>query len=251
VNARLFVIPASHPSIAAELMLEHKGIPYKRTDLLPVVSKGVVRGLGFPRNTVPALKIDGAKIQGSRPIARELDRLRPDPPLLPADPEIRAAVEEAERFGDEELQHPIRQILWWSIKRDKAPLRSYSEGARIGIPIGLAMKTAAPIVALSARFNEASDENVRRDLAALPGLLDRVDKWIAAGVLGGEQLNAADFQIAPSLGLALTLDDLKPAIEGRPAGALAKRVVPDYPGHAPAIIPPAWLEPLRSHTATA
>ena len=111
----------------------------------------------------------------------------PEPPLFPADPERRAAVEEAERFGDEELQHPVRQILWWALRKDTAPLRSYSEGARLGVPIGLAVRTAAPIVALSARFNEANDANVRRDLAALPGLLDRVDEWIAEGVLGGER----------------------------------------------------------------
>lgn len=229
-------------------MLDQKGIPYKRTDLLPVVSKGALRTLGFPRNTVPALKIDGQKVQGSREIARHLDQVNPEPPLLPTDPERRAAVEEAERFGDEELQHPIRQILWWSIKRDKAPLRSYSEGAKLGVPLSLAMKTAAPVVALSARFNEASDENVRRDLSALPELLDRVDAWIESGVLNGDQLNAADFQIAPSLGLAMTLDDLRPAIENRPAGALAKRVVPNYPGKTPPILPPAWLGPLRDKT---
>lgn len=249
MKARLYVIPASHPSIAVQLMLDQKGIAYKRTDLLPVISKGVLRVLGFPGKTVPALKIDGSKVQGSRQIARELDRLRPQPPLFPADPDKRAAVEEAERFGDEQMQHPIRQILWWSIKKDKAPLRSYSEGAKLGLPIGLAMKTAAPIVALSARFNEASDENARADLAALPALLDKVDAWIAAGVLGGEQLNAADFQIAPSIGLAMTLDDLRPAIEGRPAGALAKRVVPNYPGHTPPIFPAEWLAPLAAPAA--
>jgi glutathione S-transferase len=251
MNARLFVIPASHPSITSALMFDYKGIAYKRTDLLPVISKGVLRGLGFPRNTVPALKIDGAKVQGTREIARELERIQPEPPLFPADPEKRVAVEEAERFGDEELQHPIRQLLWWAIKQDKAPLRSYSEGAKLGVPLSLAMKTAAPVVALSARFNEASDDNVRRDLAALPGLLQKVDDWIAAGVLNGPQLNAADFQIAPSLGLALTLDDLRPAIEWRPAGELAKRVVPNYPGNTPPIFPPAWLEPLRQTASPA
>jgi glutathione S-transferase len=202
-------------------MLERKGIAYKRTDLLPVISKVALRAVGFPRQTVPALKIEGTKVQGSRQIARELERLRPEPPLFPADPEKRAAVEEAERFGDEELQHPVRQVLWWTLKKDKTPLRSYSEGAKIGLPIGLAMKTAAPIVALSARFNESNDE----------------------------QLNAADFQIAPSIGLAMTLDDLRPAIEGRPAGALAKRVVPNYPGKTPPILPAAWLEPLHQPTA--
>ena len=251
MSARLFIIPASHPSIAVELMLDHKGIPYKRTDLLPVISKGVVRAAGFPGVTVPALKIEGDKVQGSRPIARELDRLRPEPPMLPTDPAQRAAVEEAERFGDEELQHPVRQILWWGMKRDHAPLRSYSEGAKIGLPIGLAVKTAAPIVALSARFNEADDEHARAALAALPSLLQRVDEMIAAGTLNGEQLNAADFQVATSIGLAMTLDDLRPAIENRPAGALAKRVVPHYPGRMPAILPPAWLEPLRGEPAAA
>ncbi len=242
MSNRLYIIPASHPSIAAELMLQHKGIEYKRTDLLPVISKGVLRAVGFPGVTVPALKIDGDKVQGSRQITRELDRVRPDPPLFPADAEKRAAVEEAERFGDEELQHPIRQILWWGIKRDKEPLRSYSEGAKIGMPIGLAMKTAAPIVALSARFNEASDENARQALEQLPSLLDRVDSYVESGVLNGEQLNAADFQIAPSIGLAMTLDDLRPAIENRPAGALARRVVPSYPGRMPPVLPAEWLK---------
>jgi glutathione S-transferase len=251
VEARLFVIPASHPSIGAQLMLEHKGVAYRRTDLLPVISKGVLRAVGFPGMTVPALKIDGARVQGSRRIARELERIRPDPPLFPPDPALRAAVEEAERFGDEELQAPVRQLLWWGFRHDKEPLRSYSEGAKLGLPISLAMKTAAPIVALSARFNKADDEHVRSALAKLPAMLQRIDDWIAAGVLNGEQLNAADFQIAPSVGLAMTLDDLRPATESRPAGALARRVVPDYPGRTPPILPADWLAPLRQPGAAA
>jgi glutathione S-transferase len=249
MEARLYVIPASHPSIAAQLMLEHKGIPYKRTDLLPVISKGVLRALRFPGNTVPALKLDGAKVQGSREISRELDRLRPEPPLFPAEPEKRAAVEEAERFGDEELQHPVRQIIWWAFQRDHSPLRSYSEGARLGIPIGLAVRTAAPIIALEKRINEATDENVRADLAAFGGLLDRVDEMIAAGTLNGEELNAADFQIAPSIRLAMTFQDLRPLIEGRPASRLAMRVQPEIAGDFPPVLPPAWLQQLRGAIA--
>lgn len=251
MEARLYVIPGSHPSMAARLMLEAKGIPYKRTDLMPVVSKGVLKAVGFPGVTVPAMKVDGRRIQGTGEIARELDRLRPEPRLVPEDAERRAAVEEAERFGDAELQPPVRAILWWALKNDRSPLRSYSEGAKLGIPIGLALKTAAPIVALSARFNEATDENVRRSLAALPAMLQKVDDWIEAGVIGGEQPNIADLQIVTSLRLAMTLDDLRPAIESRPAGQLALRLVPDYPGHCPPVLPPAWLQPLRSETAAA
>lgn len=249
MEARLYAVPASHPSFAVARMLEHKGIACKRRDLFPAISRVIVPALGFPGKTVPAVKVDGRKLVGSREISRALDEICPDPPLFPADPERRAAVEEAERFGDAELQHPVRQIAWWAIKRDGSSLRGYSEGARLGIPIGLAVRTAAPIIALEVRINDAGDENVRRGLAALPQQLDKIDAWIEAGTLDGEQLNAADFQIASSLALAMTLDDLRPAIEDRPAGALARRVAPNYPGKAAPILPPAWLQQLRSPTA--
>jgi glutathione S-transferase len=251
VKVRLFTIPGSHPGTAAQLMLAHKGIAYRRKDLFPVLSKAIVRAAGFPRQTVPAMTIDGEKVQGSREIARALDRLQPEPPLFPADPQKRAAVEEAERFGDEELQHPIRQIIWWAFRKDKSPLTSYSEGAKLGVPIPLAVKTAGPIVALAARFNEASDENVRADIEALGGLVDRVDEMIAAGTLNGEQLYAADFQIAPSLKLAMTMQDLRPLIESRPAGELVRRVDPKIAGDFPPVLPAEWLEPLRGKTASA
>ncbi len=120
------------------------------------------------------------------------------------------------------------------------------------MPIGLAIKTAAPIVAASAHFNEATDENVRGDLAALGSLLDRVDEMIAAGTIDGEQLNAADFQIGPSLRLAMTLQDLRPLIAARPAGKLAERVQPKLPGDVPPILPAAWLpEPAASASTPA
>ncbi|HEX4729930.1 MAG TPA: glutathione S-transferase N-terminal domain-containing protein [Solirubrobacterales bacterium] len=246
MGARLYVIPGSHPATTAALMLDRKGIDYKRTDLMPVVSKAALRAAGFPGTTVPALKIGDERIQGSRPISRALDRIQPDPPLFPADPDRRAAVEDAERFGDEELQHPIRQLLWWGFKRDKENLRSYSDGAHLGVPIGLAIKTGGPLVALAARFNEATDANARAAVGTLPDLLDRVDAYIADGTIGGPEPNAADFQIATSIGLALTLDDLKPLIEPRPAAALAHRIVPNYPGHTPPILPPAWLSETKS-----
>jgi glutathione S-transferase len=246
MGAVLYVIPGSHPSRTARLMLERKGIAYKRRDLIPVVSKGVLRAARFPGITVPALKIDGERIQGSREIARALDRIRPEPPLFPADPSERAAVEEAEAFGDEVLQPVARRALWNALRRDRAPLRSFSAGAKLGVPVGLAVKTGAPLVALSARFNEATDENVRADLVVLPEMLQRVDDWIAAGVLGGAEPNAADYQVASSIRLLMTLDDLRPAIESRPAGRLAMQVDPDYPGTVPPILPPDWLESLRT-----
>jgi glutathione S-transferase len=244
-RAKLYMIPASHPSRSAMLMLERKGIPYKRVDLIPVISKGIVRAQRFPGATVPALKLDGKRVQGSREISRELDRVQPDPPLFPADPEKRAKVEEAEAWGDEFQQKP-RRFSWWALKRNRAPMASYAEGARLGVPTGLAVKTGGPVVALSARFSGATDENVSADLASLRADLDRIDAWIAEGVIGGPEPNAADFQLAPSLRLLMTFDDLRPFVESRPCGELAKRIDPDFPGRMPPVFPAEWLAGLRA-----
>jgi glutathione S-transferase len=246
VSATLYVIPGSHPSMAARLMLERKGIEYKRRDLMPVISKGILRAMRFPAATVPALRLDGDRIQGSTTIARELDRRRPEPPLLPGDPERRAAVEEAERWGDEVLQARARRISWNAIKRDHSVISSYAEGSRLGIPISVATKTSPPIIAASVRLTKASDDNVRSDLAALPGALERIDDWIADGVLGGADVNAADLQIGSSVRLLMTLDDLRPALEQHPAGEHALRIVPAFPGRTPPVFPAAWIEPLRA-----
>jgi Flp pilus assembly protein TadB len=49
-----------------------------------------------------------------------------------------------------------------------------------------------PLVPVFVWQSGASDERVRRDLDELPGVLDEVDRLLEAGVIGGEQLGAAD-----------------------------------------------------------
>jgi glutathione S-transferase len=234
VKVRLYVIPGSHPSMAARLMLESKGVEYKRTDLLSPMHRGVLRALGFPGKTVPALKADGRKVQGTRDVAAWLDEVRPDPPLVPADPERRRAVEEAERWGDQELQPRVRRITWWGMQLDRSGVESFLAGARLGLPVPLLAKTARPAIWAASRANSATEEAARADLAALPAIFDRVDELIAEGVIDGEELNVADFQIATSIRLLMAFEDLRPALEERPAGRHALRVVPEFPGRVPA-----------------
>ena len=235
-------MPGSHAATTGQLLFDHKGIDYQRTDLLPVVSWMVLKALRFPDVTVPAAKINGERVQGTRAISRVLEDRKPEPPLFPDDAERRRAVEEAERFGDEELQQRVREIFLWSARKDRSGLVGYLEGTKIGMPHGLAARTAGPFIALDGRSRGATDENVRRAIAAFPGMLRRIDDWIEEGILGGEPPNAADLQIAPSLRLAMSLDDLRPAIEERPAGRLATRIVKHFPGRTPTVLPPEWLE---------
>src|SRR6476620_8339664 len=86
MRATLFGLASSHPTLTAELMLRHKGIDYRRIDLMPGLHQGVLRAMGFPGVTVPAMRIDGTRLQGTRTIAPALDALLPSSPLFPLDP---------------------------------------------------------------------------------------------------------------------------------------------------------------------
>ena len=243
MRATVYGIPGSHPVRACRLMLDRKGIEHKLVQVPNVVCRPLLRAMGFPAGTVPAMKLDGRRLQTTLAISRALDEIRPDPPLFPADPELRERVEGVERWGDEVLQPAVRRIAYATPfrKEARADFAGFFEGPLLGLPPRLAVATAAPLLAAGARVNSASDETVRADLAALPEYIGRVAALIAGGTIGGEEPNAADFQIAPSIRLLMCFDDLRPVIEGTPAGEHAMRVCPEFPGHVRAVLPKDWL----------
>ncbi len=213
-------------------MLESKGLDYKPVWLLPGLHPALLRTRGFSGGTVPAIKIDGRKLQQSRAISRALEEVNPEPPLFPADPERRLEVEEAERWGDQVLQDvPRRIVRWLSVHRPETRVMIASE---IGVPLP---RFAAWINAPTARrmANKVdSDAEIQNAISQVPEVLDHVDELLAKGVIGGEPPNAADFQIATSVRALLTVQDLRPAWEGRPAAAWAMRLVPEFGNDLPA-----------------
>jgi glutathione S-transferase len=246
---KLYVIPGSHACRAAMLMLEHKEVPYRRVDIVTLLHPLVVRLHGFDAGgetrtagarrtfglrlgdrlgTVPALAADGSRISTNHGIARFLDERHPEPPLFPADPEQRAAVEEAERWANETLQMAARRILGPAVIRDPAAFSRLAGDGRLGYLLykrALTRRLIVPRI-LGGVF-AASPRAERELLAELVAMLDRVDAWIADGVLGGAQLNAADFMVAPSLALIHYRPDVKPMFEGHPALELVDRLLPE------------------------
>ena len=245
-EAKLYVVPASHPCATVMKALELKGVPYKRVDLVPVFHVAAQR-LRFGGRTVPGIVFpDGKKVQGSRTILRELERRQPEPSLY------EPGTEEAEAWGDEVLQPLVRRVLWQALSKDTRAQDSFLAGAKLVPP------TPRPVARLSGgavawaerRLNRSNPDAVRADLEALPGHLDRIDAWIADGVLGGHRPNAADLQIGASLALLQALGDIRPLIEGRPCARLTGYLAP-VTGSAPAgVLPPEWL-PANSATSSA
>jgi glutathione S-transferase len=230
----LYVIHGSHPCLCAERALQLKGQPYKLHEMAPVAHVGE-QWLRFRRTTVPALVLgNGERIVGSRAILHRLDELVPEPPLLPHDEPARTRVTEAEQWGDEILQPVARRLFWVGIQANPDAIVTYSKGSKLPIP-GPLQRLVAPLMSRVAGWrNRASDAQARIDLAALPAQLDKIDGWIAEGVIGGSEPNAADLQIGPSVRMLSTFGDVRPLLEGRPSLALALRLFPGYAGHQPA-----------------
>ena len=244
----LYVIPGSHACRSAMLMLDHKGLPYRPVEFVtmlhPVAARmrgfdtgGETRSAGGKRpfglrfadrmGTVPGLKAGDRRISTNHGIARFLDEEHPEPPLFPADPDDRAAVEEAERWANETLQMAARRIPGAAIRRDPEKFARSAGHGRLGHLLYRHERTRRVMIPYIVGSVFATSTNPERDPAKeLPALLDRIDAWIAEGVLGGPDLNAADFMVAPSLALILYRDDVMPMFEGRPALELVDRVLP-------------------------
>ncbi len=226
----LYAVHGSHPCLTVEAALKLKGLPYRRVDL-PFGLFPFMQMVRFGRRTVPGLTIGAQKVSGSRLILRALDGLEPEPPLLPAEAEQRAAVESADLWGDEVFQEHVRWIAILGILGEPAAAPSYGSRSLPPIPEWALEPSTRALFGAEMRLLGHPPERVRDEyLPALPGNLDHIDGLIADGVIGGKQVNVADLQVAPSVRLLQTMEDLREAIDSRPCGELARRIVPDYDG---------------------
>jgi glutathione S-transferase len=229
VATRLYVMPISNAAAAGAAMLTHKRIPHRLVRLMPGLHPMLVRFAGFDGFTVPALELDGRKLQGSRAIARFLDEVRPERPLFPADPVRRASVEEAEGWGEQVFQ-PVPRRLFRHLLLTSESARQWMGTEIMHLPAPRVLAVLfMPVIRRLAQISRADGPRVRQDIAALPELLDHVDGLIAAGTIGTAEPNAADFQILASVSVLRAFADLEHQVRGRPCEAAARRLYPDWP----------------------
>jgi glutathione S-transferase len=244
VAIKLYVVHGSHPCAAVELAFQMKGLAFDVVEL-PVTLHAAIQRVRFGVRTVPAVRWEtGEKLSGSRAIMRRLEELAPRPALFPADHDGRKDVERVEEWGDQVWQPLARRLLWQTFARVPRAMSSYQDGSRLPrFPLPLVLALAPVVTRVERRLHGAAERNVRADLRALPGHLDRIDGWLRDGVLGADVPNAADLQIASSSRLMLTVGDLRPFFTGRPAREHAVRVFPDWPGSTPeAAFPAEWVD---------
>jgi glutathione S-transferase len=141
-------------------------------------------------------------------------------------------VEEAERWGERELQ-PLPRRLFRHLLLVSPQARVWMGSEVMGLPgAGALQWFFMPAIAALARNSHAEEDTVRETIARLPARLDRVDALIDAGTIGGDSPNAADFQILSAVRVLSEFDDVAPMVEGRPCETAARGLFPEWSGRS-------------------
>ena len=250
----LYVVHGSHPCAAVERAFALKGVPYRRVELPPPVHAAVQR-VRFGARTVPALRLeDGRKVVGSRAILRVADELAPEPPLLPADPDARAAVEAAEAWGDEVWQPVARRLLWPAFRRSPRAMASFQEGSSLPpfpMPVLLASRPSSTRVECRP---QRRDRRRRARRPARPARPPGPHRRLAGRRHAGHRPAGAERRRPPDRRhLAAAADDRRRAARpstGAAARAHAYAHFPDFAGSVPpGALPAPWLAEARAAAA--
>lgn len=106
----LYQFELSHYCEKIRLILDYKGLPYRKIEIMPGVGQFDLFKLSGQRQ-VPVLK-DGAEvIADSTAIALYLDQKYPDRPILPTDPQQRALCLLMEEWADESIGLNARKVM--------------------------------------------------------------------------------------------------------------------------------------------
>jgi glutathione S-transferase len=228
----LYQFELSHYSEKVRLILDYKGLDYRKIEVTPGIGQVDLFRLTGQRQ-VPVLK-DGSKyITDSTVIAKYLDTQYPDRPILPSDSKRRGLTLMMEEWADESIGLKGRKALFSAISKDQsfrksllpstAPdlFRSLIEGVPndvfkiLGFGVGYSPEAVNSAIA-----------DLKQDLEAVCLLLED------SPYLTGDEITLADLSLA-SLSMLLKFPegdylDIPHALKGKGVPGLA-----DNPAYAP------------------
>jgi glutathione S-transferase len=114
----LYQFELSHFSEKVRLMLDYKGLTYRKIEVTPGVGQLEIYQMTGQRQ-VPVLKDGNTVVADSTAIGQYLDRQYPDRPLIPATPKQRALCTIMEEWADESIGLKSRKVLFSGLSQDQ------------------------------------------------------------------------------------------------------------------------------------
>jgi glutathione S-transferase len=221
----LYQFELSHYSEKVRLLLDYKGLDYRKIEVTPGIGQVELFRLTGQRQ-VPVLKDGNQYIVDSTNIAKYLDSRYPDRPLIPQDSKQRGLCLMMEEWADESIGIKGRKALFFAISQDQnfrkaflpasVPdvLKTFVEGVPNDV-----LKLLGLGVGYSPEVVQKAIADLKQDLEALTLLL------ADSPYLLGDEPTLADFAVA---GLSILLKfpdgpylDLPTGIRGKGVPGLA------------------------------
>lgn len=114
----LYQFEMSHYVEKVRLILDYKGLPYRKIEVTPGIGQIELFQLSGQRQ-VPVLKDGSEVIADSTAIAEYLDRKYPEKSIIPTDPKLKGQVLLIEQWADESLGINARKGLIGSISQNQ------------------------------------------------------------------------------------------------------------------------------------
>lgn len=225
----LYQFELSQYAEKARLILDYKGLPYRKIEVTPGIGQVELFQLTGQRK-VPVLKDGSTYIADSTEIAKYLDRQYPDRPLIPTDPKQRGLCLLIEEWADESIGIKSRKALFGALSQDQNFRKSLLPTATPDILRNLielvptdVLKVLGFGVGYSPDVVKSATADLKQDLEALCLLLSD------SPYLVGDQPTLADLAVA---GLSMLIKfpdgpylDLPATLKGKGIPGLADSVV--------------------------
>jgi glutathione S-transferase len=195
----LWHFPVSLYSEKVRWALDHKRWPHVRTALVPGFHIPVARWVSG-QSQLPILKVDGRVIAGSASILEEIERLAPERPLFPTEPEARARALGIQAFFDTVVAPEFRRLFWSTyLDRPAECARIAADGSSDVIRVG--WEFLLPVMRPLLRSNMGLDEEqVGAARSRMHSHFDRLASEIGpSGYLVGDYFGVADLAAAATM----------------------------------------------------
>jgi glutathione S-transferase len=203
--------------LKVRMALQAKGLSFREVEVTPGIGQISLFRLSGQRQ-VPVL-VDGDEVvSDSSAICRYLEELRPEPPLIPSDPQQRAQMQLIEDWADTTLAAAVRAALLQAAA-DDAQLRDVLIPDDVPSPVRQVM-SGLPGGWLSSLGELLGQEQRASMLSSLCAVADGLD---LNGCLVGDAISLADIAVGAQLSLLRF-----PASAGN---SLAGRGVPGISDH--------------------
>ena len=181
--------------LKVRMALQAKGLSFREVEVMPGIGQiGLFRLSG--QRQVPVLVDGDDVVADSSAICRHLEELRPEPPLIPSDPQQRAQMQLIEDWADTTLAAAVRAALLQAAA-DDAQLRDVLLPDDVPSPVRQVM-SGLPGGWLSSLGELLGQEQRASMLSSLCAVADGLD---LNGCLVGAAISLADIAVGAQLSL--------------------------------------------------